>query len=113
MMDCLFCKIVRQEIPARVLKENKHALAFRDINPQAPTHVLVIPKKHVASLEEATPSDAALLGEVLFLASEVARDEKITSGYRLVLNTGSGAGQSVFHIHVHVLGGRPLSWPPG
>ncbi|MFN8581935.1 MAG: histidine triad nucleotide-binding protein [Gemmatimonadaceae bacterium] len=110
--DCLFCRIARREIPAAVVAENEHALAFRDIAPKAPVHVLVIPKVHVASLDRAT--DESMLGRMLLLAAEVARAEGIAdSGYRTVLNTNAGAGQTVFHIHAHVLGGRPLEWPPG
>ncbi|MFD5321723.1 histidine triad nucleotide-binding protein [Streptomyces sp. NPDC127098] len=112
--DCLFCKIVAGEVPATVVKESEAALAFRDINPQAPTHVLVIPRAHypdAASLATAAPELAA---EVLRLAGAIAADEKIVDpGYRVVFNTGPGAGQTVFHAHAHVLGGRGLEWPPG
>ena len=110
--SCLFCRIIRREIPAKVIHEDEHALAFRDIDPKAPTHVLVIPKVHVATLNDAT--DAELLGRLLLAAKAVAAAEGIAeSGYRTVVNCGAGAGQTVFHIHVHVLGGRSLSWPPG
>lgn len=110
--DCLFCRIVRHEIPAKIVREDEHTLAFRDIDPRAPTHVLVIPKPHVASLNEAT--DAAMLGRLLLVASEIAKAEGIdSSGYRTVINTGAGAGQTVHHVHVHLLGGRPMKWPPG
>lgn len=110
--DCLFCRIVRREIPAAIVREDEHTLAFRDIDPKAPTHVLVIPKTHVSSLNEA--SDAAMLGRLLLAASEIAKAEGIEkSGYRTVINTGAGAGQTVFHVHVHLLGGRDLGWPPG
>lgn len=110
--DCLFCRIVRHEIPAKIVREDEHTLAFRDIDPRAPTHVLVIPKTHVASLNEAT--DAAMLGRLLLVASEIAKAEGIdSSGYRTVINTGAGAGQTVHHVHVHLLGGRPMKWPPG
>ena len=112
MADCLFCRIRDGAIPAKLVAENEHALAFRDINPQAPTHILVIPRKHLASLAEAEAQDAALLGEVLLLAQRIARDEGLT-GYRTVVNTGAQAGQTVFHLHVHLLGGRSLTWPPG
>ncbi|MDT0323465.1 histidine triad nucleotide-binding protein [Streptomyces millisiae] len=112
--DCLFCKIVAGEVPATIVKESEAALAFRDINPQAPTHVLVIPRAHypdAASLATAAPELAA---EVLRLAGDIAADEKIVDpGYRVVFNTGPGAGQTVFHAHAHVLGGRGLEWPPG
>jgi histidine triad (HIT) family protein len=111
-MNCLFCRIVQGEIPAKIVKQNEHALAFRDINPAAPTHVLVIPKVHVTDVSEVT--DAATLGQVFALAREVALDEGLAEGgYRLVVNTGANAGQSVFHLHMHVLGGRSMAWPPG
>jgi histidine triad (HIT) family protein len=113
MANCLFCKIRDGVIPAKLVAENEHALAFRDINPQAPTHVLVIPRKHLASLAEATPADAALIGELHLLARQIACDEGLGTGYRTVLNTGAAAGQTVFHMHLHLLGGRSLSWPPG
>lgn len=113
-MSCLFCKIVAKEIPATIVLENEHALAFRDIRPVAPTHVLVIPKKHVASITETTDADGTMLGQLLLLARDVAKKEGLDqTGYRLVTNNGESAGQSVFHVHVHVLGGRGLSWPPG
>ncbi|MGW7439765.1 histidine triad nucleotide-binding protein [Streptomyces sp. NPDC054849] len=112
--DCLFCKIVEGHIPATVVRETETTVAFRDINPQAPTHVLVIPKVHypdAASLAAAEPTVAA---DILREAAQVAADEKIVEyGYRIVFNTGSGAGQTVWHAHAHVLGGRGLQWPPG
>ncbi|NUO39703.1 MAG: histidine triad nucleotide-binding protein [Gemmatimonadaceae bacterium] len=109
---CLFCRIVRREIPATIVWENAHALAFRDIKPESPTHLLVVPKRHVGSLNDAT--DAQLLGELLLAAREIAEGEGIAqSGYRTVVNTGRDAGQTVFHLHVHVLGGRHMKWPPG
>jgi histidine triad (HIT) family protein len=112
--DCIFCKIVAGEIPAAKIYEDERAVAFRDINPQAPTHALVIPRTHVASLNEAGETDEALLGHLLLVAARVARDEgHADGGYRTVINTGAGAGQTVFHIHVHLLGGRSLTWPPG
>ena len=111
---CLFCKIIAKEIPAKVLFEDDDLLVFSDIHPVAPTHALVIPKKHIVSLNEATPGDAALLGKLLLAAQRVARDAKLeSSGWRAVMNNGPGAGQSVFHVHVHVLGGREMAWPPG
>jgi histidine triad (HIT) family protein len=113
MSECLFCRIVSGEIRASVVAENEWAMAFRDISPQAPTHVLVIPKKHIGSLGEAAAEDAVLLGRLLLLAKAVAREEGLASGYRVVLNNGAAAGQSVFHIHAHVLGGRHMGWPPG
>jgi histidine triad (HIT) family protein len=109
---CLFCRIARKEIPANIVWEDATALAFRDIDPKAPTHVLVIPKRHVASLNDA--SDPAMLGHLLVAAREIAAEEGIAeSGYRVVLNTGRDAGQTVFHLHAHVLGGRHMAWPPG
>lgn len=113
-MGCLFCKIVAREIPAKIVLENDHVIAFEDVNPQAPTHILVIPKKHIVGIHEATPGDAALLGEIMLGAREAA--EKVglhETGYRLVVNNGAHAGQSVLHLHMHVLGGRQLGWPPG
>ena len=115
MTDCIFCKIVAGEIPAQLVYEDERTVAFRDINAQAPTHVLVIPREHVASLAEAAErGERELLGDVLAAAAEVAAQEGLREGgYRTVINTGAGAGQSVFHLHAHVLGGRPLAWPPG
>jgi histidine triad (HIT) family protein len=110
--DCLFCRIIRKEIPALLVKETPECVAFRDINPQAPTHVLVIPREHVESLNVAT--DAALVGRLALVAAEIAREEGIAeSGYRTVINTNANAGQTVFHIHLHLLGGRRMKWPPG
>jgi histidine triad (HIT) family protein len=111
--DCLFCRILRGEIPAKKVYENEHVLAFEDINPKAPTHVLIIPKKHFAGLKEARAEDAEVIGRCHLAAAEIARQRNIEEGYRTVLNVGPGAGQSVFHLHVHLLGGRHLSWPPG
>ncbi|MFJ9826174.1 histidine triad nucleotide-binding protein [Streptomyces sp. NPDC101160] len=112
--DCLFCKIAAGEVPATIVRETETTVAFRDINPQAPTHVLVIPRRHypdAASLAAAEPMVAA---DILREAGEVAEQEKIDgSGFRIVFNTGAGAGQTVFHAHAHVLGGRGLNWPPG
>ena len=113
-MSCLFCKIVAREIPATIVAENEHALAFRDIRPAAPTHMLVIPKKHITSITSTEDSDALLLGQLMLLARDVARMDGLdATGYRLVTNNGENAGQSVFHMHVHVLGGRAMAWPPG
>jgi len=111
--DCLFCRIIRGEIPCRKVHEDDHVLAFEDIHPQAPTHVLVIPKRHFAGLKEAEAADAEIIGRCHLAAAQIARQRKIEQGYRTVLNVGPGAGQSVFHLHVHLLGGRPLMWPPG
>lgn len=111
--DCLFCKIAAGMIPAKRLKEDEHALAFPDINPQAPVHVLIIPKRHLASHAHALPEDAAVLGHLLHVAGEVARAENLENGYRLVINTGADGGQTVDHLHVHLLGGRQMHWPPG
>jgi histidine triad (HIT) family protein len=113
MSDCLFCKIRDGAIPAKIVAETPNALAFRDIAPQAPTHVLVIPRKHLVSLHEASTDDAMLIGELHLLAQKIAKDEGLTSGYRTVLNTGRDAGQTVFHLHLHLLGGRTMTWPPG
>jgi histidine triad (HIT) family protein len=110
--DCLFCRIVAGEIPATVVKEGERVLAFRDVNPQAPTHVLVIPRAHHANVAELAAADQAALSDLVAMGAEVARDEGNES-YRLVFNTGEQAGQSVFHVHGHVLAGRAMSWPPG
>ena len=112
-MDCLFCKIASGAIPVERLYEDDRVLVFPDINPQAPTHVLLIPKQHIRSHAEAAAEDAGLMGHLLWAAAEVARSRKLTSGYRLVINSGPDAGQSVDHLHLHLLGGRPMGWPPG
>ncbi|MGH7664416.1 MAG: histidine triad nucleotide-binding protein [Gemmatimonadaceae bacterium] len=110
--DCLFCRIIRKEIPATIVKETAQCVAFRDVNPQAPTHVLVIPREHVPTLGAA--GDPAMVGRLALLAAEIAKEEGIAeSGYRMVINTNRDAGQTVFHIHLHLLGGRKLDWPPG
>lgn len=112
MADCLFCRIVRGEIPATLVAETDDCVAFRDINPQAPLHVLVIPRRHVASLDDA--QDAAEIGKLSLLAAEIARSAgHAERGYRTVVNTGPAAGQTVFHVHLHLLAGRDLTWPPG
>ena len=108
----LFQKIIDREIPADIVYEDDLALAFRDVNPQAPTHVLVIPKKAIAKVSDATAEDAALLGHLMLVTAKVAELEGLTD-YRIAVNNGAGAGQSVFHLHLHVLGGRPMGWPPG
>jgi histidine triad (HIT) family protein len=113
-MGCLFCNMVERKVPADVVYEDEHALAFRDIRPVAPTHVLVIPKKHVAAVHDLAPADATLIGNVMVAARAVAdKLGLVEDGFRLVVNDGDAAGQTVHHIHVHVLGGRNLSWPPG
>jgi histidine triad (HIT) family protein len=111
--DCLFCKIVRKDVPAQVVLDRDDVLAFRDVNPQAPTHILVIPKEHIASLEALGNQHAALLTSLVAAANEVAREDGVAGGYRLVTNIGRVAGQSVDHLHLHVLGGRRMTWPPG
>lgn len=114
MTDCLFCKILNGDIPADVVYESDTALAFRDINPQAPKHVLIVPRKHVASMNDLAADDAQTVGALFLAAKQIAADEGIAdSGYRVTMNCGEGAGQSVFHIHLHLLGGRPFDWPPG
>jgi histidine triad (HIT) family protein len=113
MSDTIFGKIIRREIPATIVYEDELALAFEDVNPQAPTHLLVIPKQPIAKLEEATESDRALLGHLLLVAKKVADDAGLKNGYRVVINNGSDGGQTVFHLHLHVLGDRLLAWPPG
>lgn len=112
--NCLFCRIIAGEIPSKKVYEDDLAFAFHDINPQAPTHVLIVPKKHIASLNEASQDDQALLGHLTLVASWLADQLGVVAGgYRTVINTGAGAGQSVWHIHVHLLGGRVMGWPPG
>ena len=113
MADCLFCSIVAGDIPADVVLSNDDVLAFRDIDPKAPTHVLVIPREHHANAGELAAANPALMGTVVDAARQVAEAEGIADGYRLVFNTGADAGQTVFHVHAHVLGGRDLGWPPG
>jgi histidine triad (HIT) family protein len=114
MSDCLFCRIVRREIPASVIYENDRVLAFNDINPQAPLHALVIPKQHVASLNDLSSQDDALVGEVIRRAAAIAREKGYADrGFRTIFNTNAEAGQTVFHIHLHLLAGRGLGWPPG
>jgi histidine triad (HIT) family protein len=113
MKNCLFCRIVRGEISSKKVFEDDHTLAFEDINPQGPTHVLVIPKRHIPGLKEATTEDAEILGRCHLVAAQIAKERSIEDGYRTVLNVGPGSGQSVFHLHVHLIGGRVLHWPPG
>ncbi len=111
--DCLFCKIAAKKIPAKLIHEDAEVFAFADINPQAPLHILICPKKHFASLAEATQEDQAVLGKIALVAAKLAADRNLGAGYRTVINTGSGAGQTVFHLHMHLLGGRDFHWPPG
>lgn len=113
MSDCLFCKIVSGDIPSKKVYEDEHTFAFEDIDPKAPTHVLVVPKKHLPGLKEASTADAEIIGRCHLTAAKIAKDRKIEDGYRTVLNVGPKSGQSVFHLHVHLLGGRDLRWPPG
>ena len=114
MSDCLFCKILDGEIPCDKVYENDHVIAFRDLNPQAPTHILVIPRKHIATVNDLTPDDKNIVGEMVLAAQQVAQLEGIEEeGYRLIMNCNEGAGQTVFHIHMHILGGRIMNWPPG
>ena len=105
---CIFCRIIAREAPGDIVHEDEHAVAFRDINPHAPVHILIVPRKHIASLAHAAPEDEALLGHLLLLGAEVARKEGLERGYRVVINTNREAGQIVFHVHLHVLGGWPL-----
>ena len=111
--DTLFSKIIRREIPADIVYEDDLAIAFRDIQPQAPVHILVIPKKPIVKLADADPEDQALLGHLLLTVQRVAAQEGLTNGYRTVINTGEDGGQTVYHLHIHLLGGRALTWPPG
>ena len=113
MSDCLFCKIAAGDIPSDKLYEDDEIVAFRDVNPQAPVHVLIIPRKHLASLNDAEAGDTALLGKLLLTAKRLAGELEVGQGYRVVNNCGASAGQSVFHVHVHLLAGRPMAWPPG
>jgi histidine triad (HIT) family protein len=112
-MTTLFSKIIAREIPADIVYEDEHCLAFRDINPQAPTHVLLVPKQEIPRLADASVEDQALLGYLLLAAGTVARQLGVADAFRLVVNNGAAAGQTVFHLHLHILAGRPLHWPPG
>ena len=114
MADCLFCKIIQRQIPASIVYEDDRVLAFNDINPQAPNHVLVVPKRHIATLNDLSPADDALVGELVRRAAAIAGERGIAAGgFRTVFNTNREAGQTVFHIHLHLIGGRSLGWPPG
>lgn len=114
MSTCLFCGIAAGSIPSKVIYQDDQAVAFEDLNPQAPVHVLIIPRKHVSSIGETDSAASALLGHLLLTGAKIAKEKGLTtSGYRILTNTGPDAGQSVFHLHLHVLGGRPMGWPPG
>ena len=114
MKQCIFCRVIEHTSPAKIVFEDDEIVAFEDVHPQAPVHILVVPRKHLASLEDATRDDAPLLGRMHIVATQLARERGLeTRGYRTVFNTGSGAGQSVFHLHLHLLGGRLFHWPPG
>ena len=114
MTDCLFCKIIAGQLPTDTIFENDHVLAFRDINPQAPAHFLVVPKKHIATVNDLQSTDSEIIGQLYLAAKDIAAQLGVSeNGYRCVINCNAGAGQTVFHIHLHVLAGRPLSWPPG
>ena len=112
-MNCLFCKIIEGTIPSTRVYEDDECIAFADINPQAPSHVLLVPRKHIGSLAEATGEDTTLLGHLLATAADIARQRGLAKGYRVVINNGSDGGQTVDHLHLHLLGGRHLTWPPG
>jgi len=111
--DCLFCRIGAKQIPSKIVYEDPELFAFEDISPQAPTHILICPRKHFESLTDAGAEDQAVLGKLQLVAAQLARERKLLEGYRTVLNNGGGAGQSVFHLHLHLLGGRQFRWPPG
>ena len=113
MDSCVFCRIIRGELPSKKIYEDADSYALEDIRPQAPTHVLIIPKKHIRGLKEAETEDAEVLGHLQLVAAQIARECGIEDGYRTILNVGPGAGQSVFHLHLHLIGGRPMKWPPG
>lgn len=114
MAECLFCRIAAGDVPAAIVHRDEHMIAFKDINPQAPMHVLIVPRRHVASLDELAESDDQLVGEMVRRAAAIAREHgHADGGYRTVFNTNANAGQTVFHIHLHVLGGRAMTWPPG
>jgi histidine triad (HIT) family protein len=113
MSACVFCRIVRGEAPARIVYQDEDVTAFQDLRPRAPTHILIVPNRHITGVAAAEPEDSELLGKLFVIARQLAEQEGIVNGYRLVVNNGPRAGQSVFHLHVHLLGGRPLGWPPG
>ncbi len=114
MAECLFCKVVAGQVPAAVVFQNDRVVAFKDITPRAPTHVLIVPRQHIATLNELSPEDDALVGEMVRAAAAIAKEQGLAErGYRTVFNCNADAGQTVFHIHLHLLGGRPMTWPPG
>jgi len=113
MSDCIFCRIVRGQAPAQIVYQDDDVTAFRDLHPQAPVHILIVPNLHIIGVAQMEQRDAALAGKLLVVARQLAEQEGIVNGYRLVINNGRLAGQSVFHLHVHLMGGRPLNWPPG
>jgi histidine triad (HIT) family protein len=114
MDQCIFCRIIERRGPSRIVFEDDEVVAFEDAHPQAPVHILILPRKHLTSLNHATPDDAPLLGRLFMVAAQLAREQGLESkGYRTVINTGSWAGQSIFHLHLHLLGGRVFRWPPG
>ena len=114
MADCLFCKIIHRDVPATLVYEDDRVIAFNDVNPQAPTHVLIVPKRHIATLNELSTEDDQLVGELVRRAAAIARERGLSAGgYRTVFNTNREAGQTIFHIHLHLLGGRAMTWPPG
>lgn len=113
MTDTLFSKIINREIPADIVYEDDLCLAFRDVNPQAPVHILLIPKKSIPMVSDTTEQDQSLLGHLILVAKKIAEQQSISDAFRLVINSGSGSGQTVFHLHIHILGGRSFTWPPG
>jgi histidine triad (HIT) family protein len=112
-MSCLFCKIAEGTIPSTAVHQDDFVYAFADINPKAPVHILIIPREHIGSLAEATPGHKELLGHLFLVASEIARNKGLANGYRVVVNSGADGGQTVDHLHLHLMGGRPMTWPPG
>jgi histidine triad (HIT) family protein len=112
-MSCLFCKIIKGEIPSTAVYQDEFEYAFADVNPKAPVHILIVPREHISSLADADEKNRELLGHMLLAAATIARDKGLDKGYRIVVNTGDDGGQTVNHLHLHLLGGRPLAWPPG
>jgi len=113
MSECIFCKIIKGEIPSKTVYEDELVVAFEDINPQAPVHILIVPKEHIPKVDEMKAEHEKLLGHMIFVAKEIAAVKNLKEGYRLVMNNGPAGGQAVFHIHLHLLGGRQMQWPPG